>query len=311
MKLSPLIATVTSFECFEIAEVPRGEYCRNAAYGSLEGNGAIELRRDPCREGVEELLDGPVGQDVRPVVEHLGGPREGRVLRHRLRKEQGLAQPERLPALGERAARVPRLDDDRRVRDEGHRPIPEREVLPLDRVAGWELRNREMVPHDLILKSGILPREDLVEGGPKDCNRAPAAVDCGHMGGGVDSLGEPAHDHDPTTSQETGELRGPAESLGARLPGAHDRYPGALPQDAGIAGDVEGLWSMLLLHLVHRAEKVLGRYALIAHSLNYRPFHPILALKQARSGPWIRRKPRCSQIRTTIVGDVSPHVFTS
>src|SRR5512132_1297661 len=91
-----------------------------------------------------------------------------------------------------------------------------------------------MVPHDLILKSGILPREDLVEGGPKDGNRAPAAVDCGRMGGGVDSLGEPAHYHEPTTGQETGELRGPAESLGARLPGAHDRYPVSLPQDAGI-----------------------------------------------------------------------------
>lgn len=115
-----------------------------------------------------------------------------------------------------------------------------------------------MIPHDLILEGGILAREDLVERSSEHGNGPPAAVDCGRMGGCVDPLGEPADDHDAAPGQETGELRGPAEPLGARLAGPHDRDPRPLRQYAGIAGDVEGLRSVLLLHLIERAEKFLG-----------------------------------------------------
>ena len=169
----------------------------------------------------------------------------------------------------------------RRVRDEGHRPIPEREVLPLDRVAGWELRNRELVPHDLILKSGILPREDLVEGsqGLQSCARRGGLRPYGRRCRFPRRARSRSRSHDQPGDRRASR---PCGALGARLPGPHDRYPRSLPQDAGIAGGVEGLWSVLLLHLVQRAEKVLGRYALIAHSLNYRPFPPILAEQKLR-----------------------------
>src|SRR4051794_4577702 len=194
MKPSRLIARVTFFDCNEIGVVPRGEYWRNAANGSLEGNVAIE-RRNPCREGVEELLDGLLGENDRAVMEHLGGPLDRGILRHRVREEEGPAGPECLPPLRERAARVLRFDDDRRIRDEGHGPVPEREVLPLDWMASRVLGDGEMLAHDLVLERGILPGIDLVERGPEHRDGSSTVLDGVSVGGGVNPLGKPAHDH--------------------------------------------------------------------------------------------------------------------
>jgi hypothetical protein len=36
-----------------------------------------------------------------------------------------------------------------------------------------------MLPHDLVLEGGILPREDLVEGGPKHRDRLVSMLDGG------------------------------------------------------------------------------------------------------------------------------------
>src|SRR5262245_43750045 len=188
MNRSALMARVTSLDCFEVEEVPRGEYWRDAEYGSLEGNVAIELRRNPCRERVEELLDGLVGKDFCAVVDHLGGPLERRVFRHRLGEEQGPTESQRLPSLRQGAARFPRLNDARGVRDEGHRPIPAREVLPLDRGADRVLRDREMVSHDLLLEGRVLPRVDLVEGCAEDGDGPSAVLDGRGMSRRVDAL---------------------------------------------------------------------------------------------------------------------------
>ena len=121
------------------------------------------------------------------------------------------ARARRFPSPGERAARVARLDDDARVGDEGHRPVPEREVLPL---LGEPTGNCEMTRCSRMSGPGVrvLLRIDLVERRADDGD-GPAAVREGRLvGGGVDALGEPAHDKMPRLA------RRPASFVARRMP---------------------------------------------------------------------------------------------
>src|SRR5260370_41629353 len=93
---SRLISRQMVLAASSAADVPWGEYARNEPNGRLESNGH---RSGGGFHGQQAEQGAGVGQDLRPVLQHLLGPGQPGHGRDRLEDERQAAEPQRFPSL--------------------------------------------------------------------------------------------------------------------------------------------------------------------------------------------------------------------
>ena len=108
------------------------------------------------------------------MVHHVARPRHPR-LRQRLEQEQRTSETNRLPSLGDRAARGAGLHDDcPRIGDERHGAVASRETSTSGGAPRRELGNQEVVFPDASLELSVRLWKHVVEGSAEHCDGVAA-----------------------------------------------------------------------------------------------------------------------------------------
>src|SRR5262249_6377109 len=116
----------------------------------------------PVWKEVEKGIECLVGKHLSTIIYHFVRPRHCSIFHDRFCHKKSPAEAQGLPPLGQGAAGVGSLDDDAAVREEGRGAITQREIAALNGRARWELRETEVLTHNLVLQTGIRLGMDLV-----------------------------------------------------------------------------------------------------------------------------------------------------
>lgn len=176
----------------------------------------------------------------------------------RFKQQEVTSKTDGLPTLVLRAATATSVDNDGRIRDQGHRPVAAWEVPATHGSANPELGHQCIALADLAMELPVLRRMRYVNMCPEDSDRSPACLQRRLVCHRVNPGREAANHGHVMLDESTEKLARPSQDIDGFSSRSDDRNPSsACPEQVLVSHDVERVWRELLLKPGERTQQVL------------------------------------------------------
>src|SRR2546427_4414141 len=157
-----------------------------------------------------------------------------------------------------RTARLSSLDNYRSVRYECHCSIPNHEVLWTNWVADRELRNNQMIPPYLVLKTRVHRWVNSIQRSPKYSNCTTTRIKCRSMGRSVNAFGQTAYNDSASFRKSPSDFCSRFKTLRRGLPRSHNRNPRLRKRSLHRTCGKDFLGRVYLLNIIERSCEILS-----------------------------------------------------